>query len=419
MNFGRRTRHVLTQFPGTFWVLIGAAFIDQLGGFILFPFFALYITARYGVGLTEVGILFAIFSISALFGNIVGGAMTDRFGRRWMIMFGLIVSALGSVAMGFSPSMNFFYFLAMMVGLVASAGGPARQAMVADLLPEERLADGYGIERIAANLAATIGPALGGLLAHRSFMLLFVADAITSIIMAIIVYFSIPETKPERHKDDHEPEENLIKTVKGYGIVLRDRLFVAFILVSILANIVYSQMNSTLSVYLRDNHGVSIQRFGYILSLNAAMVVLFQFWITRRVSSRPPMLVMAGGTLLYGVGFAMYGLVGAYGLFMLAMVIITVGEMVTAPVMQATVARLAPERMRGRYMAAFGYAWMIPFATGPLLAGLVMDNLNPDLVWYGSGVIGLVAAAGYLILHERGKAAVSDSTPAVDVTVEA
>src|SRR3989304_5977094 len=113
------------------------------------------------------------------------------------------------------------------------------------------------------------------------------------------------------------------------------------------------------------------------------MVVLFQFWITRRIEKLPPMLVMAAGTLLYAVGFAMYGFVGNYGMFILAMVVITIGEMLVAPVGQAIVVSFAPEQMRGRYSAVFGIlAWGMPFAIGPLLAGQIMDGPNPNLLWY-------------------------------------
>ena len=88
-------------------------------------------------------------------------------------------------------------------------------------------------------------------------------------------------------------------------------------------------------------------------------------------------------------------------LFILAMVIITIGEMVVAPTQQAVVAKLAPEDMRGRYMAVFGFSWTIPTAVGPLLAGLIMDNYNPNWIWLGAGIIMLVASAIYAYLHVK------------------
>jgi len=131
------------------------------------------------------------------------------------------------------------------------------------------------------------------------------------------------------------------------------------------------------------------------------MVVLFQFPTTRWVSRYRPLLVMAAGTLLYAFGFAMYGFVSLYFFFLVAMVIITIGEMMVSPVGQSIVTQFAPEDMRGRYMAVFGFSWVIPFAIGPLLAGLVLDNLNPDWLWYAAGLLGIVAAAGFYLLEQR------------------
>lgn len=387
-----------SEFPQTFWTLMGAMFVDRLGGALIFPFFALYVTQKFNVGMTEVGWLFAIFAGTSMIGGIIGGAMTDKFGRRWMLIFSLVVSATSSLLMAFVNEIELFYTLAAFVGLLSNAGGPAQQAMVADLLPEKQHAEGYGIMRVGMNLAITIGPAIGGLLAAQSYLLLFVIDAVSSIITAIIVYFALPETKPEATETDTE-DQNLWQTIIGYGAVLKDTPFIAFLLVSILGIIVYIQMYSTLSVYLNVVHNIPEQGYGYILSFNALMVVTMQFWVTRRISKRPPLLMMALGTAIFGIGFLMYGFVTSFVLFMVAMGIITIGEMIITPIGQALVAKFAPADKRGRYMAMFGFSWAIPNAIGPLLAGLIMDNADPNWVWYASGITAAIAVVGYVLLH--------------------
>jgi MFS family permease len=178
-----------------------------------------------------------------------------------------------------------------------------------------------------------------------------------------------------------------------------------FVIISTIATIVYSQMYSTLSVYLRDVHGIPEAGYGWLMTLNAGLVVLLQFMITRKISKYPPMLILALGSFLYVIGFGMYGFVSAYVLFMLAMVIITIGEMVIIPVAQAYVGEAAPEDMRGRYSGVMGFSWMIPWMIGPLLAGLIMDNGDPNWVWYGSAVLGTVSTLGFLWLrksHDQG-----------------
>ena len=392
-----KIQKIYNEYPRNFWVVIGALFIDRLGGALIFPFIALFITAKFEVGMTEVGQLFAVFAIASVFGSMVGGAMTDKFGRKSVIIFGLVVSALSALGFGFAEDLNVIYIVGMVIGLFANVGGPAQQAIIADLLTEEKRAEGFGLLRIFANLAVTIGPAIGGILATHSYLWLFLLDAVASTVTALIVLFVIPETKPEAPTD--KPSESMLQTLGGYFKVARDGIFMAFILASMLMISAYMQMNSTLPVFLRDVHSIPDQGYGYIISLNAGMVVLFQFWITRRIKHLSPMIVMALGTLLYAIGFSMYGFVSAYALFMLAMVIITIGEMFVVPVGQALVANFAPEDMRGRYMAMYGFSWTIPTAIGPWAAGLIMDNYYPHWVWYACGIVCMLAIVCYLLLH--------------------
>jgi MFS family permease len=175
----------------------------------------------------------------------------------------------------------------------------------------------------------------------------------------------------------------------------------AFVAACMLAWLVYMNMNTTLGVYLRDRHGIPESGYGWLISLNAAMVVLFQFPITRRIEKRPPMLMMALGTMLFAIGLGMYGFVASYWLFAVAMAIITIGEMVTVPISNAVVASFAPEDMRGRYNFIYGNSWGISFAIGPYLAGLIMDNYDSNLLWYACALVGLISVLAFIWLHWR------------------
>lgn len=390
---------VFREYPRQFRILIFATFIDHLGSALVFPFLTLYITQKFGVGMIEVGIIFALYSSANVVGNMLSGALCDRFGRKKMLIFGLIVSALTSLLMGVLDSIEWFFGAALLVGLFAEAGGPARRAMVADLLPVEKRAEGYGILRVVVNLCVTIGPAIGGFMAGYSYLLLFIGDAVLSSITALIVVVAIRETMPEA--DAHEPEQTIAQTLNGYRQVLLDTKYILFIGACMLQAVVAIQMNTTLAVYLRDIHNIPPQGFGYIMSLNAGMVVLFQFSVTRWIAEYQPMLLMVTSSVLFAVGFGLYGFVSHYALFMGAMAIITIGEMVGVPTSQALAARFAPEDMRGRYMAIFGFVWVIPAAIGPLLAGFIMDNVAPHWVWYNALLLGLAAAALFALMHRR------------------
>ena len=404
----QRTRKVYQEYPRAFWIYNIIVFIDRLGGFMLYPFFALYLTQKFNIGMSSVGLLFAVFSISGMVGSALGGAIADRMGRKTVIIFSLILSSLSALGMGFAPTLGIFIGVIVLVGTLSSVGHPAHEAVVADLLPPGKRAEGYGIIRVVFNVAVIIAPPIAGLLIAHSYLTLFIVDAVISLISAAIVLFALPETKPQAHA--HAKPETMKQTFAGYGRVFKDTPFLAFISVTVMMSLVYMNMNSTLGVYLRDQHGLPEIRYGWLISINAILVVLFQFWVTRRLEKYRPMMMMAAGSLLYAVGFAMYGFVQTFALFVIAMIIITIGEMVVSPFQQSVVASFAPEDMRGRYMAVSGLSWSISFTVGPYFAGLILDSGNPSLLWVFCGLVGMLATLGFLVLNK----AHSSTTPAIE-----
>ncbi|NHJ22892.1 MAG: MFS transporter [Candidatus Lokiarchaeota archaeon] len=172
-----------------------------------------------------------------------------------------------------------------------------------------------------------------------------------------------------------------------------------FLSISALTVIVYMQLNSTLSVFLLEVHGFSEFNFGLLLSTNALIVVIFQLWITRKMSKYPPMKVITVGTLLYMVGFGMYAFISEVYLFFIAMIVITIGEMMEMPLAQSVAGIFAPEDKRARYMAVFGFHWAIPNLFGVLLAGIIGDTFGGQWIWILAGVLSLIAAIGFWFLN--------------------
>ena len=390
---------IYNEFPRKFWAVVAVSFVDHVGGTMLFPFFSLYITQKFNVGMTQAGVVLGLFSAFGLLGSMLGGALTDRFGRRKLIIFGLVFSAFSTLTLGLVNSFAYLFPLAVVIGTLSDIAGPAHNAMIADLLPENKRQEGFGILRVVGNMAWIIGPTIGGFVANRSYLALFITDAVISSIVAFLFFKFIPETKPQEAVAVER--ESLLVTFKGYRIALIDKAFMAFLAASILMGVVYGQMYNSLSVFLSRFHGIQPNGFGFLLTVSAIIVILFQFSTTRLIKNKPPFLMLAIGTLFYMVGFGMFGFVGAYALFALAIIIVTIGEMIVVPTSSGLVANFAPADMRGRYMAVYGIAWGLPSMVGPFAAGLILDNLNPNLLWYIGGALCLVSAFGFYILHLR------------------
>jgi MFS family permease len=402
-----KIKRFLAEYPKAFWMLVISTFIDHIGSAMLYPFLALYVTKHFDVGMTEAGAMFSIFAVTAITGSFIGGAVSDKIGRKKMVLFGIIASASSSLIIGFLNDLSIFYIAVAVTGLLANTGSPAQNAMVTDLLPQEKQASGFGIIRVAYNLSFAIGPLIGGVLADQNFLLIFLLDAVLSLITAAFVFFILPETKPEI-KAEHE--QTMLQTFRGYSSVFADKLFILLVAALILIQTIYEQMNTTLPVFLRDTYGVQATQFGFLLSLNAVMVVTMQIWIANQTKRFPPMLVMAFSGLMYILGFGIFGFFASMPMFIMGFVLITIGEMTQSPVAMASVSRFASEDKRGRYMAVFEFGWVLPTTYASICGGLVLDHLNPHWLWYGCMGVGVIVIVVYSLLHVFGgeKIRVSD-----------
>ena len=396
----KKLRNLYNEFPPLFWIIVVTIFIDAIGSTLLFPFFSLYITEKFGVGMTQAGILLGMSSLFGLVGSMIGGALTDRFGRRQLILFGLVFSALSSLLFGLASDVRMLYFLVVIVGLLSRVSAPAHDAMLADILPESKRQEAFGITRVVFNYAWIVGTALGGLIAARSFLALFIIDAIMSLTVAIILYRFLPETKPASQVEmEGKKSESFLTTIAGYRIALRDLAYMGFTLAGMIVLIVYQQQYGALPVYLRDVHNIGSQSYGLMLAVTGLEVVVFQILVSRIIRKYPPFLMMTMGALFFMAGFAMIGFVQGFGFFLAAVIIATIGEMIFFPTNKALATNFAPAEMRGRYMAIYDLGWTLPATFGPAAAGLILDYYDPNLLWYVGGILCVVSAISFYALH--------------------
>jgi len=353
----KKTYH---DFPQAFWTVMLGLFIDNIGSSLLFPFLTLYVTQKFGVSLIDIGWIQVVSTMVNVVGTSVGGALADKYGRKTIGLIGLFGSALITLPLGLTNRWEMFIAFKLLSSFMGNFAGPAFNALLADLLPSEKRSQGYATMRLLGNLSAAIGPLLAGLLVSRSFLPLFIVDCILSVATGIFLFYKMPETQPEETKQISK--QNLRETFLGYGVVLRDRVFVALVFLIVLTMMVYMNYNTTLSVYLNRFHGISAKQFGYLLTLNAAMVVVFQFSISRITAKFKQPVMMFLGTLLYAIGFGMIGLGTRYSFFILAFVIITIGEMISAPLYQS----MAAEFRSGKYAwALYGFSqYQLQFRSG-------------------------------------------------------
>jgi MFS family permease len=366
--------------PPAAWVLFGGSFVNRFGSFVL-VFLVIWLTEE-GYSPAQAGAAVSSYGLGALGASLLGGYLADRIGRRNAIALSMFSAAATMLALSQADTLALVLGLAALAGLTAELYRPASAALLADLVPSERRVTAYAIYRIAINLGFAGGPAVAGLLAERSFFLIFLGEAVTSVLFGIAALLFLPEgVRSQRHE---EAPGELVRAVRA------DRRFQLFLVASLLTAFVYFQAQGALPLHVVDE-GFSFATFGALMSLNGLVVVLLELPIAvvaQRYQRRP---VIALGSALTGLGFALTAWATDVPLLAVTVVVWTLGEIVSAPSSQAYVADLAPPHLRGRYQGAWGLTFGLALILAPVI-GTAVFAVSPTVLWLSCGVLGLVAA---------------------------
>jgi MFS family permease len=270
-----------------------------------------------------------------------------------------------------------------LAGLTGELYRPASSALLADLVPAGQRVTAYAAYRMSFNAGWAFGPATAGLLAKKSFSLLFLGDAATSVLYGLVAWFALPAGLRGFREAG--------RLVETFRALRDDKRLRQVVCASLVIGVVFVQAFSTMSLEITSS-GFSATTYGLVISLNGALVVLCELpltTITKRYSSRR---VIAAGFFLIGLGFASNLLTRTAPLLVLTTCLFTFGEMISMPVAGAYVADLAPESRRGLYMGTYGMVWAAAFVFGPSLGTFLFAICRPAL-WLSCGAMGAIAAA--------------------------
>jgi len=402
VSWQARLRRTAGEYPRQFWLLFFGSLVNSSGGSMVWPFLTIYIRQRLGVPLTDVALLLTVNALAGFVSMSFAGPAADRFGRKWLMVLGLVVGGATMIAMVMADSMAACLVVMAVNGAFSPLLGVGASSMVADIIPAEQRASAYALLRMSQNLGVAIGPTVGGFVAVVSYAIAFGVAAGTSLVFALLILFFAVETLPAKAASGEAGQAGqAVHAEAGYGPVFRDRRFMAFAGVYSLTGMVGVMMMVLLPVYGKENFGVLENQYGFIMATNAVMVVFLQFAITRFSSRRPHFLVLAAGSLFYGVGAGSVALGWNFPTFLLSMIVLTIGEMLIVPTATTLTANLAPPDMRGRYMSVYSFTWGIAIGVGPVIGGALNDHVAPVAIWYGALALGLMGTVGFLAMSRR------------------
>jgi MFS family permease len=380
-------RDNLRALPPAAWILFAGTFVNRFGTFVI-PFLILYLN-RAGFTVAQAGMAVAAYGLGHIIAASAGGHLADRIGRRNTIVLSMFGSAAAMLALSQARGYAAIVILTCITGAISELYRPASYALVGDLVAEEHRVVAFGLYRFAVNLGVAAGPATAGFLADHSFVLLFIGDAMTSIVYGLIALFALPHGLRTYVKNE--------RTGEALRVAMRDRRYIIFLLATLCITIVDFQMVSTFALHVKAL-GFPSSAYGLLISMNGMLIVLFELGITQWTRRFAPRPMIALGYLLAGLGFALTGIARTLPALAATVVIWTLGEMVSSPVVSAYVVQLAPEQYRGRYLGLMVMMWSLGMIIGPSAGTLVFER-NPAVLWASCGVLGVIGAG--LMLHRQ------------------
>nr|BFE67598.1 MFS transporter [Actinoplanes digitatis] len=401
--------------PRQFWFLWTGTLINRLGSFVV-VYLAIYLTGQQHFSQSQAGLVLGAYGVGGAVGTMTGGVLTDRWGRRPTMLTAQFGAATLMVGLGLAQGFWQILLGALLLGAFAEGVRPAFQAMMVDVVPDSDRVRAYSLNYWAVNLGFASAAVLASLAAQFDYLLLFLVDAGTTLVTAIISLIFLAETRPHRAPPAAGPRRG----GPGLGTIFRDRTFMTFVALNFFIVLVIMQHLSAMPIAMSAD-GLSPATFGWVIAINGLMIVAGQLFVPKLIDGHDRSRVLALSTLIIGVGFGVNAFAGTAALYAVSVVIWTVGEMLQSPSNSALIAELSPAQLRGRYQGVNSLSWSAGAALAPIVGGFVQQHLGGTVLWLGCAAIGVLVAAGQIVsgpARERRAKALRERAPVHPVAVE-
>jgi MFS family permease len=378
-------------------ILFLTVFIHLLGFGIIIPLLPYY-AETYGATGLVVGLLTTSFSFCQFLFAPMWGRLSDRIGRRPVLIGSLLVTGCSYLVYASAHSLALLFASRMLAGIAGAVLSTA-QAYVADTTTPENRTKGMGLIGAAFGMGFIFGPALGGILSRWGFAAPAYASAALALAAAVFAFFRLGESLPPEMRAvtaaRHHPLATLREAIERpvVGTVLG--LFFT-------ATLCFAGMEAILALFCQHYFGWGPHQIGYLFAyvgvISAAMQAGIVGALVRRFGERA--LVRAGLGLM-GLAFVTAGLVPPLGLFLLVMGFIAVASGMLTPSLSGLISLATPPDEQGGILGIYQSLGSLARAVGPFLGGLAFDVVSPGAPLWMAGVVLWIAALAAARLPRR------------------
>lgn len=351
------------------WLVIGMA-INIMGASFLWPLNTIYMSQELGKSLTTAGMVLMINSLGMVVGNLLGGFFFDKLGGFITIMSGAVICLCATTLLNFYHGWPLYAVWLVMLGFGGGIIIPAIYAMAGAVWPNGGRQT-FNAIYLAQNLGVAFGAAIAGYVAELSFNYIFIANLLMYVAFFIV---ALTQFNLQYRGKVKIPDANQWVQKK-----YRKR-FVALLLLCVMFSIcwiAYIQWESTIASFTQEMN-ISLSQYSVLWTINGIMILVAQpliYPVIRllRGNLKKQMFV---GICVFIVSFFVTSFAEQFSVFVIGMIILTLGEMFVWPAVPTIANQLAPEGKQGAYQGIVNSAATVGKAFGPLIGGILVDSFN-------------------------------------------
>jgi len=376
--------------PGLGPVLL-TVFLDLLGFGLVIPLLSFF-AESYGASALEVTLLMAIYSVAQFLGAPLWGMVSDRVGRRPVLLVSVGASVVFLVACAYAPSLLWLFVFRGLHGLCAANVGTA-QAYVADVTSGKDRAKGMGLIGAAFGVGFSVGPFLGGTLSDYALNAPFLFAAVLSAINFLWVWLRLPESYHPKKGQVSERSKRTVSLV-ALGKTLSHPVVGACIGLMFIATFAFAMMESTFALVAEHVWGMTAREVGYLFGLIGMIGIVIQGGLIGRLSGRFGEVTLLGtGYLLNAAGMLTLAFVGPGAGVWAGCTLLAIGSSIASPSLNSLISRATAADEQGAVLGANQSFSSLARATAPVVGGLLYANWMPVGALIVGGGLMLVAVA--------------------------
>ncbi|WML31195.1 MFS transporter [Neobacillus sp. OS1-32] len=379
-----KIKKYISQFNPIVWVLLIGTVLTRASSFMTLPFLSIYLYRHLDLSPLIIGFTVGISPLMGTVGGFIGGHLSDRFGRKPIMLTALFTLALVYYGFTIANEQIWFILLNALNGLCTSFFEPTSQALMSDLTEKTKRMRVYSLRYTAINIGASVGPLLGAYFANTSAKVSFAITGSTYLLYATVLSWLMKKLVISKET----AREKRVSATDSFKIIKSDRAFRYLLLGIILINIGYAQMDSTLPQFLEKSVEDGVVIFSVLLTINAFMVIFLQMPISHLVEKISLMQGMIFGAVFMVAGLIGFSFINGWMTAILAMGLLTIGEILIFPANSMMVDNLAPEHLRGTYFGASQFRKIGNFL-GPIIGGYFLGHISGQFMFWIISIVSL------------------------------